>query len=160
MCKEKPPLFVCGTCKNQSYCSETCQKLHWPLHESDCKDDSIAMLEEIEKDLLEEPIKMNENSAAEMPGSRSEAPISAPETSTSSSQLSMLQTKRDQKEVDSETGTSAEFFEKTDKKNSTKCLGCHEKDPKYLCATCNNAWYCCLVCQEKHWDFHQSECES
>jgi len=162
MCKEKPPLFVCGTCKNQSYCSEVCQKLHWPHHESDCKEDSsTAILEEIERDLLEDEPTIDKKSAKfKVPISSTEMEISI-SSSQIATQVDVLRKKRDQKEVDNETGTSStEFFEKPDKKNTTKCLGCHEKDPKYLCATCNNAWYCCLVCQEKHWDFHQSECES
>lgn len=35
-CKDKPPLFVCSTCKDQVYCSRVCQTKHWVKHSSKC----------------------------------------------------------------------------------------------------------------------------
>jgi len=35
-CRDKPPLFVCSTCKDQCYCSRLCQTKHWHKHSSKC----------------------------------------------------------------------------------------------------------------------------
>ena len=32
---------LCGACKEISYCSADHQKLHWPIHRSECKDKNL-----------------------------------------------------------------------------------------------------------------------
>ena len=124
-CKEKPPLFVCGACKNQSYCSQTCQKLHWPLHEPICKDKNVEMSD----------------------------PMSVIPKIVMKSVLPLLG-KGDSKMDLDETPSSPII-----PKEPTKCLGCENVYPKYLCGGCNNGWYCSVSCQRNHWKNHQNECQ-
>ena len=124
-CKEKPPLFVCGACKNQSYCSQACQELHWPIHEPICKDKNVEMSDP--KSIL-------------------------PKNNIMKSVLPLV--KGDSK-MDLDENPSSMIIPK----EPTKCLGCENVYPKYLCGGCNNGWYCSVHCQRNHWKNHQNECQ-
>ena len=41
---------------------------------------------------------------------------------------------------------------------SSICQSCHVKPSEFVCAGCNQRWYCSRECQIKNWDEHQTAC--
>ena len=120
-CKEKPPLFVCGHCKDKAYCSQDCQKLHWTIHEQNCRNISA---------------KHNDSEF-------------------SSRNMTIVPKLGDLKQI-----KAADYHDEKQEFHvqSSKCLGCLEANPKFLCSACNNAWYCSMICQKSHWNQHEEKC--
>ena len=130
-CKEKPPLFVCSVCKNNWYCSTSCQIKDWPRHQTKCskekpeksKKESEKFVKTAHPQLIKFPLP------SELLASVTEEEISGKTRQT-----------------------------KTKMEKSTNCLKCRQNLPYFLCSVCRNFWYCSHKCHHDHWDEHQKYC--
>ena len=130
-CKEKPPLFVCSVCKNNWYCSTSCQIKDWPRHQTKC---SIEKPEKSKKE-SEKFVKTAHPQLIKFPlPSELLASVTEEEISRKTRQT------------------------KTRTEKSTNCLKCRQNLPYFLCSVCRNFWYCSHKCHHDHWEEHQQYC--
>jgi len=77
--RSEKKLFVCGGCKTAQYCSSECQKKHWKVHKSPCKEvqNNRALTADAERtpDLFFAGLSALESSTALLAWSRHHRPI-------------------------------------------------------------------------------------
>jgi len=128
-CKEKPPLFVCSVCKNNWYCSTSCQIKDWPTHQTKCF-----------KEKPEKSKKESEKFVKTAHPLLIKFPLPSELLASVTEEISRKTRPNNRKE------------------KSTNCLKCRQNLPYFLCSVCRNFWYCSHKCHHDHWEEHQKYC--
>ena len=130
-CKEKPPLFVCSVCKNNWYCSTSCQIKDWPRHQTKCNS----------KEKPEKSMKESEKFVKTAHPQLIKFPLPSELLASVTEEISRK---------------TRQTTTRTEK--STNCLKCRQNLPYFLCSVCRNFWYCSHKCHHDHWEEHQKYC--
>ena len=143
----------CGRCEKISYCSKTCQTSHWSMHKRQCS--SVSRYRQSKCTFCEISLDTSENK------------VKKPSCACADIQYcSNNCKKRDKPKHCKICGKNTQKGSKSQKPSSisvAKLPKCELCDTELLwsekCSECDNADYCNLSCQRKHWPSHKLVCK-
>jgi len=159
----KPGIYACSKCGVKAYCSQACQKAHWPKHKAECKQLAATVVNPLQ------------NKAP--PFGSGLIPPAAPGMATFPTMQSMLAPPMPTMPLQPQPMGSFAFGRPMGPQpmgplggsfspaapaaggmGTCAAPGC-SKTGVYMCSGCGKIAYCSQECQKRHWPSHKAECK-